>query len=678
MSFFVMLGCRAHSGGQRRRRCNRGLLGTSCGGEKVAVVALPWSTQATTSTPARRGMHQVARSQVTPACASLSSSTFMRQWFRWRHALQLDVAIRAGRLHLRPHTFKLTTARPLGQSLLRAAAAPAPALPPHPRSCSNRITASTSVPSSKVSLVHFNDVYNIEAREQDPVGGAARFVSRCRQLAQDYGALVLFSGDSFNPSLMSTVTKGAQMPPVLNAAGVQAAAVGNHDLDFGLSRFAQLSAECTFPWLMANLLDKRTSDVFPGCKRYHIIDHQGVRIGLIGLVEYEWLATMPLLEVDDVLYLDFVEEGRRLSHMLREECGADMVIALTHMRAPNDLQLGAQVPGIDLILGGHDHHYSIERCHPKDTLLFKSGTDFRELSLIHMSRDDSRWVVDYERIVVDSHVPEDPSIAQLVAEHSQELDKQLDAPAGPTAVPLDGRFVMVRTREVNLGNLVADIALTALNVDPRLPVDCTLINSGTLRSDTVHAAGQLSKKDLVNILPMMDEMMVIQASGSVLLRALEVGVSAYPRLEGRFLQVGNIAFSFDAALPPGRRIMRESVLVGGAALNLSRLYAVGVKKYLVQGKDGFDCLSDCPVLRCDEECQQLALMVSEHFERLQDINKKLRAGKDVSNGADPAIRRLLRLASKAAGNESSSIIRFFPERGMYAADPAVERRITKV
>lgn len=89
----------------------------------------------------------------------------------------------------------------------------------------------------------------------------------CIPELQEHDALVLFSGDSFNPSLMSTVTKGAQMPPVLNAAGVQAAAVGNHDLDFGLGRFQQLAAQCKFPWLMANLLDKRTADVFPGCKR---------------------------------------------------------------------------------------------------------------------------------------------------------------------------------------------------------------------------------------------------------------------------------------------------------------------------------------------------------------------------------------------------------------------------
>jgi len=49
----------------------------------------------------------------------------------------------------------------------------------------------------------------------------------------DSPPLVLFSGDAFNPSLMSTITFGKQMVPVLNAAGVKAAVVGNHDLGLG-------------------------------------------------------------------------------------------------------------------------------------------------------------------------------------------------------------------------------------------------------------------------------------------------------------------------------------------------------------------------------------------------------------------------------------------------------------
>lgn len=78
----------------------------------------------------------------------------------------------------------------------------------------------------------------------------------------------------------------------------------------------------------------------------------------MGLVEHEWLATLASIEVGDVTYIDFVEEGRRLEPLLRQ-AGCDVVVALTHMRVPNDQRLGREVPGIDIILGGHDHHYEV-------------------------------------------------------------------------------------------------------------------------------------------------------------------------------------------------------------------------------------------------------------------------------------------------------------------------------
>jgi 2',3'-cyclic-nucleotide 2'-phosphodiesterase (5'-nucleotidase family) len=93
-------------------------------------------------------------------------------------------------------------------------------------------------------------------------------------IVQDHNAFVLFSGDAFNPSLMSTITSGAQMPPVLNQVGVQAACVGNHDLDFGISKFEELARKCKFPWLMANVLLKETEDLFPACERCDQVDFQ--------------------------------------------------------------------------------------------------------------------------------------------------------------------------------------------------------------------------------------------------------------------------------------------------------------------------------------------------------------------------------------------------------------------
>jgi len=92
---------------------------------------------------------------------------------------------------------------------------------------------------TKITLVHFNDVYNIESREEEPVGGAARFTTAVRRLA-DRDPLILFCGDALNPSLMSTVTNGRQMVSVLNAIGVHGAVYGNHDFDHGVDNLVEV------------------------------------------------------------------------------------------------------------------------------------------------------------------------------------------------------------------------------------------------------------------------------------------------------------------------------------------------------------------------------------------------------------------------------------------------------
>ena len=59
---------------------------------------------------------------------------------------------------------------------------------------------STAFASKTLTILHFNDVYNIEPREQEPVGGAARFVTKIKSFSESE-AMVLFSGDLLNPSL---------------------------------------------------------------------------------------------------------------------------------------------------------------------------------------------------------------------------------------------------------------------------------------------------------------------------------------------------------------------------------------------------------------------------------------------------------------------------------------------
>jgi len=54
--------------------------------------------------------------------------------------------------------------------------------------------------SSTVTILHYNDVYNIESRVMEPVGGAERFCAAIKSFSH-LNPLVLFSGDVFSPSM---------------------------------------------------------------------------------------------------------------------------------------------------------------------------------------------------------------------------------------------------------------------------------------------------------------------------------------------------------------------------------------------------------------------------------------------------------------------------------------------
>ena len=84
-----------------------------------------------------------------------------------------------------------------------------------------------------------------------------------------------------------------------------------------------------------------------------------------------------------------------------------------------------------------------------------------------------------------------------------EMTKEL----GVFEVELDGRFKSVRTMETNLGNFICDIMVAVTNAD------FALINSGTFRSDTLHAPGRFTMKDLLLILPMIDQLVLLELTG---------------------------------------------------------------------------------------------------------------------------------------------------------------------
>ncbi len=68
------------------------------------------------------------------------------------------------------------------------------------------------------------------------------------------------------------------------------------------------------------------------------------------------------------------------NHSLPQSKGAELLIAVTHMREPNDRKLALEVPEFHLVLGGHDHHYVTDFIEPHKNLMVKSGRPSMQLA----------------------------------------------------------------------------------------------------------------------------------------------------------------------------------------------------------------------------------------------------------------------------------------------------------
>lgn len=185
--------------------------------------------------------------------------------------------------------------------------------------------------TTTLPILHFNDVYRVHQSGSQGTISADQFAAKIASIRtvkwgeksralsfQDHlhtekqhttageqcrsnfplRGLTLFSGDALNPSIESSVTRGAHMVEILNAMSIDAACIGNHDFDFGFPHLCKMIRQCNFPWMLSNIADVSSSD-----KPYddqpqtgdkvveetlpYWIGHMsnGVRVGCIGLVE---------------------------------------------------------------------------------------------------------------------------------------------------------------------------------------------------------------------------------------------------------------------------------------------------------------------------------------------------------------------------------------------------------
>lgn len=150
--------------------------------------------------------------------------------------------------------------------------------------------------NSLLTLLHFNDAYNIEP-ETNGQNGVVNFEAYARKMRGKYpNNLLLHSGDAFSPSALTRLHTeacgGRQMTESLNKLKVDAACMGNHEFDLSDAETMDLFSRCNFPWLMGNILVKDTQQPIGGGQPYITKVVNGKKIGIFGVGGDDWIGIM--------------------------------------------------------------------------------------------------------------------------------------------------------------------------------------------------------------------------------------------------------------------------------------------------------------------------------------------------------------------------------------------------
>ncbi len=470
------------------------------------------------------------------------------------------------------------------------------------------LATTAAAQNATVTLLHINDVYEIAPVKGQ--GGLAELMTLLRQeRAQHANTITTVGGDFLSPSVLSGITKGAQMVELFGALGVDLVTFGNHEFDFGPEILEKRIAESRFPWLGTNVRDSDDRP-FGGAVATVVKTVGDVKIGFLGIVTPE--SAVLSSAGPGIRFTDPVAASTAAVAELRQ-AGANVVIALTHLGIEEDRALSRAVPGIDVVLGGHDHDPITFYEH--GVLLHKSGSDAHFLGAIDLdirteqtSGGKRTSVRPAWRMLANTAIVPDPAVAAIVKTYTDRLDAALGNVIGTTAVELDSRIDTVRTGEARIGNLIADALRDSLGAD------LAITNGGGIRGNRLLAAGStLTRKDILSELPFGNLGVLIELGGADLLAALENGVSGVEQKAGRFPQTAGLTIVYDPKAESGKRL--RSVAIGGKPLVPDAVYRVATSDYLVGGGDGYAALTRGKLLSDTRFAKLLATTVADYVER---------------------------------------------------------------
>ena len=425
-------------------------------------------------------------------------------------------------------------------------------------------------------------------------GGSARLQTAI-QTAKDRAPnwLLVDGGDQFQGTLFYTFYKGALAAEMMNQMGYDAMTVGNHEFDDGPEVLAGFMSATNFPILMSNADVSQEPTLSNTLQKSTVIEKGGEKIGLIGLTPQD---TDELASPGpNITFTDPVDAVQAEVDRLTAE-GVNKIVVLSHSGYGVDQRVAEGTTGVDVIVGGHSNTYlsnvSDRAAGPYPTVVngvqivqaYAYGKFLGELNVVF---DDEGVVTSAtgEPLLIDRFVSEDAATKARIAEAAAPLEEIRQRVVAEAAEPIGGDREVCRAMECSMGSLIADAMLDRVKDQG---VEIAIQNGGGIRASI--DAGPVTMGEVLTVLPFQNTLSTFKVSGATVVEALENGVSQVEEGAGRFAQVAGLTYAFDPKAEAGSRV--SDVMVGGAPIDMGKMYGVVSNNYVRNGGDGYKMFVD--------------------------------------------------------------------------------------
>ncbi|WP_426730085.1 bifunctional metallophosphatase/5'-nucleotidase [Myxococcus faecalis] len=513
--------------------------------------------------------------------------------------------------------------------------------------------AASSAEPVRLTLVGLNDFHgNVEphrTRLSDgrvvEEGGAATLAAYVARLRADNpgGVLLLDGGDLFQGTLASNLTEGAVVVDVYNHLGFTAAAIGNHEFDYGpvgaspmaltpgedpLGALKARVKQARFPMLSANLRDAATgrTPAWLGNDGTHLLTVKGVRVGVLGLTTESTPSVTNPANVGSLRFLPLASSALEASRSLRAR-GADVVVAVAHagghcpdLSNPRDTSscerggdaeivdmLAKLPPGtLDAVVAGHTHQVMGHFIHGVPVI--ETTGLARSVGVVELFVDPVRRRVEPSLTRIQAAIP---LCSQVDAVHGDcdgrrlreraevklvparflgaevRPDSEVEALLAPTLAQVDAaqrRQAGVSCASPLVRGFTEEGALGNVVADAlreAVGADAAVMNPGGIRADL--PGGVLSFGHVYQALPFDNTVAVLTLTGAELELLLKL---AHGVDRGAVFAVSGLELTLARCPGPGRLL--SVTLEGGKPLVAEKRYRVAVPDFLARGGDGVE------------------------------------------------------------------------------------------